>query len=92
MREIIVERLADRLDLSAEQQTEVKAIVTKVQIAFMKKRAEDQPILDKILDVAASEMKQKLSPEQQQKLDELYRSLRQRIRRHEEQLKALEVR
>jgi hypothetical protein len=77
-RAIILNRLAEELGLTERQQQEFKVIIEEVdekrRALFKKRRAE----IKELFDESFIRMKQKLDPDQQQKLEELRTRLEKR--------------
>lgn len=82
----IMNRLTQELNLTAEQQTEVAAIVTRAQLAILELRFSHQTEVEDILTRGISELKVTLSAEQQTRLDEMYARIQQRWHKSREYL------
>lgn len=78
--ERIMKRLTQELALSPAQQAEVEPIVARGHLELLRLRVQHQPDVDRVLDAGMQELKAKLSPEQQAKLDGLHAQLQQRWR------------
>lgn len=78
--ERMMKRLTQELALSPAQQAEVEPIVARGHLELLRLRVQHQPDVDRVLDAGMQELKAKLSPEQQVKLDGLHAQLQQRWR------------
>ena len=76
--ERIMKRLTQELSLASSQQAEIEPIVKRAHLEILRVRVQHQPDIDRILGVGMDELKTKLSPEQQAKLDQLHTQLQQR--------------
>ncbi len=76
--ERIMKRLTQELSLASSQQAEIEPIVKRAHLEILRVRVQRQPDIDRILGVGMDELKTKLSPEQQAKLDRLHAQLQQR--------------
>lgn len=76
--ERIMKRLTQELSLASSQQAEIEPIVKRAHLEILRVRVQHQPDIDRILGVGMDELKTKLSPEQQAKLDRLHAQLQQR--------------
>jgi hypothetical protein len=70
-REVFLRRLTKELRLTEAQQKEFKAIIEEVDKKVEQFRRENRAEIRKVLDEGFNQMKQKLDPGQQQKLEEL---------------------
>lgn len=76
--ERIMKRLAQELSLAPAQQTAIEPIVKRAHLEILRVRVQHQPDIDRILGLGMEELKAKLSPEQQMKLDTLHAQLQRR--------------
>lgn len=76
--ERIVKRLTQELVLSSSQQVELEPIVARAHLEILRLRVQHQPDVDRILTAGIEELKTRLSPDQQAKLDELHAQLQRR--------------
>jgi hypothetical protein len=76
--ERIMKRLAQELSLGASQLAEIEPIVKRAHLEIVEVRVRHQPDIDRILGHGMEELKTKLSPEQQTKLDGLHAQLQRR--------------
>lgn len=76
--ERIMKRLAQELSLGASQLAEIEPIVKRAHLEIVEVRVRHQPDIDRILGHGMEELKTKLSPEQQAKLDGLHAQLQRR--------------
>jgi hypothetical protein len=74
----VMKHLASELGLSAEQQRAFESIVTQAEGELLRLRMAQQPRVEETVSRTIEALKTKLSPEQQGKLDELYRQLQRR--------------
>jgi len=74
----IMKRLTQELSLTAQQQAEIRPIVTRAQVAILELRFSHQVDVEQILANGMVELKAKLSPGQQADLDKMYRGLQHR--------------
>ena len=79
--ERIMKRLTHELSLTAEQQADIGPIVSRAHVAILELRFAHQSEVEAILIRGMIELKEKLSPDQQVKLDKLYARLQQRWQR-----------
>ncbi len=70
-REAFLQRLTRELRLTEAQQKEFRAIIEEVDKKVEQFRRENRAEIRKVLDEGFNQMKQKLNPDQQLKLDEL---------------------
>lgn len=73
-----MKRLAQELSLGASQLAEIEPIVKRAHLEIVEVRVRHQPDIDRILGHGMEELKTKLSPEQQTKLDGLHAQLQRR--------------
>lgn len=78
--ERIMNRLTQELSLSPAQRSEIDPIVARAYLDLLRLRVSHQPDVDRIFGVGMGEIKAKVSPEQQAKLDLLYAHLQRRWR------------
>jgi hypothetical protein len=76
--ERVMKRLTQDLALTAQQQAEIEPIVARANVAALELRFAHQDEVEQILAKGMTEIKAKLSPTQQPKLDALYKELEQR--------------
>lgn len=76
VKKIIVKRLDKELDLTGNQKTEIEKIVGEAQSRLLNLRLQHQPEIEEIIEGGISQMKTKLSKEQQLKLDKVHERLR----------------
>ena len=69
-RAVFLQRLTTKLRLTEPQQKEFKAIVEEVDRKLASLRRESRAEVKKIIDESFTQMKEKLDPEQQKKLEE----------------------
>lgn len=84
--ERIMKRLTQELSLTATQQTEIEPIVTRAHVAILELRFSHQAEIEQILARGMTELKAKLSSDQQTKLDGMYTRLEQRWQKSREYL------
>jgi hypothetical protein len=82
----IMKRLTQELSLTATQQTEIEPIVTRAHVAILELRFSHQAEIEQILARGMTELKAKLSSDQQTKLDGMYTQLEQRWQKSREYL------
>jgi hypothetical protein len=70
--------LTRELHLSVEQQLAIEPILSRAEAELLQLRMAQQPRVEEAVTRTTTALKTKLSPEQQAKLDELYRRLEQR--------------
>ena len=71
IRDLFLRRLTHELDLSEEQREAVEQIASRAAENFHKLHGQHRREVEAILDQSASEMKEHLSPEQQEKFDKI---------------------
>jgi hypothetical protein len=76
--ERVMKKLTHELSLNSAQQASMKPIVDRAHKQLLRLRFEHQPEVEHILAQAMADMKTALSPDQRQKLDDLYAGLRGR--------------
>ncbi len=76
--ERIMKRLTQELALSSSQQSELEPIVARAYLEMLRLRVQHQPDVDRILAAGMDELKTRLLPEQQAKLDGLHAQLQRR--------------
>jgi hypothetical protein len=74
----VMKHLTTELRLTPEQRSEIEAIVTQTEKALLQLRMAQQPRVDSIVAHTIDSVKSKLTPQQQNKLDELYGQLQRR--------------
>ena len=85
----VMRTLTDELSLSPEQQGTVLAIVSQAERELLELRVAQQPRVDEVMARAADLVKTAMRPDQQAKLDDLYRRLQARWAADREYLKTL---
>ena len=78
---LLTKRLTRKLDLSPQQQQQVAAKIAATQERILSLRGRYQPEAAMIIRDGVMDIRQDLSPEQQEKLDRLYREMRGRLGR-----------
>ncbi|MDF0674446.1 MAG: hypothetical protein P0120_08960 [Nitrospira sp.] len=73
-----MKRLTQGLSLTTRQQLEIEPIVSRAHVAILELRFSHQGEIEQILSEGLADIKEKLSPEQQSELDEMYAGLQQR--------------
>jgi hypothetical protein len=76
--ERIMKRLTHELSLTAAQQADIEPLVSRVHVAMLQLRFAHQAEVEDILTRGIAEVKEKLSAEQQARLDRMYARLQQR--------------
>jgi len=76
--ERIMNRLTQELSLTPAQQADIEPIVRRAHVEILQLRFAHQPEVEQALTQGMTEIKTKLSAEQQAKLDELYAKLQRR--------------
>jgi hypothetical protein len=76
--ERIMKRLTRELALTPAQQADIEPIVSRTHVEILQLRFLVQPEVEQALNKGMVEMKTKLSPEQQEEVDELYAKLQRR--------------
>ena len=74
----IMNRLTTELDLTEQQTKEVGKIVEETQHKLQQLRAQYRPQMEQIINTGMANVKTKISPEQQKKLDGLYEKVKKR--------------
>lgn len=82
-RERIMKRLTETLDLTEKQQGEIREIVDLTQSRMDAVRERHLPEIKKITEQSFELMKEKLDPEQIEKLDELRAKIKSEIKKRE---------
>ena len=85
--ERIMKRLAQELALTPSQQAEIEPMVKRAHLEILQVRIRHQPDIDRIFGQGLQELKAKLSPEQQTKLDGLHAQLQRRWQLNRDYLK-----
>jgi len=88
MHERIMKRLTHEMSLTSAQQADVEPIVSRVHVEILQLRFQHQPEVEQVLARGIGELKIKLSPDQQAKLDGLYARLQRRWQVSREYLQA----
>lgn len=78
---LLTKRLTRKLDLSPQQQQQVAAKIAATQERILALRGRYQPEAAMIIEDGVRDIRQDLNPEQQKKLDRLYRKMRDRLGR-----------
>ncbi len=78
---LLTKRLTRKLDLNPQQQQQVAAKIAATQARILTLRGRYQPEAAMIIRDGVMDIRQDLSPEQQEKLDQLYRDMRVRLGR-----------
>ena len=73
-----MKRLTHELSLTSAQQADIEPIVSRVHVEILQLRFAHQSEIEQILTRGIGDLKIKLSPDQQAKLDGLYTKLQQR--------------
>ena len=76
--ERIMKRLTHELSLTTSQKAEIEPLVSRAHVAMLQLRFAHQAEVEDILTRGIAEVKEKLSPEQQARLDRMYARLQQR--------------
>ncbi len=76
--ERIMKRLTHELALTPAQQVDIEPIVSRTHVAILRLRFLLQPEVEQALTEGMTEMKTKLSRDQQEELDDLYAKLQRR--------------
>jgi hypothetical protein len=74
----VMKHLTQELRLSAEQQRTIDPIIRQAEGELLRLRIAQQPQVDATVAKTIEAVKTKLTPEQQSKMDELYRRLQRR--------------
>lgn len=74
----VMKHLTSELSLSAEQRRAIEPIVTQAEGELLRLRMAQQPRVEETMSRTIEALRTKLGPEQQGKLDELYRKLQRR--------------
>jgi uncharacterized coiled-coil protein SlyX len=74
----IMKRLTQELSLTPAQQADIEPMVSRAHVEILELRFSHQPEVEQALTKGVTEIKTKLSAEQQAKLDELYAKLQRR--------------
>ena len=69
---MILKRISGRLDLTETQQVEIEKIIEETGEKLRKIRRKHRPQFEKIMKEGMTLMKEKLTDEQKEKLDEIY--------------------
>jgi hypothetical protein len=78
LKQRVMKHLSHELRLSVEQQQAIEPILSDAEIELLQLRMAQQPRVEETVTKTTTALKAKLRPEQQTKLDELYRRLEQR--------------
>lgn len=84
--ERIMKRLTSELALTSTQETEIELIVSRAHVEVLELRFAHQSEVEQILTTHIVELKAKLSPDQQRKLDGMYSRLQQHWQKSREYL------
>lgn len=76
--ERIMKRLTHELALTPAQQADIEPMISRTHVEILQLRFAHQPEVEQALTQGMTEIKTKLSVEQQEKLDELYVKLQRR--------------
>jgi hypothetical protein len=90
--ERIMKRLTRELALTPAQQADIEPIVSRTHVEILQLRFLLQPEVEQALNKGMVEMKTKLSPEQQEELDELYAKLQRRWQVSRDYLQSIQER
>jgi len=74
----IMKQLAQKLSLTAAQRSEIEPIVTRAHLAILELRFSHQAEIEDILARGMTDIKARLSTEQQSELDRMYAGLERR--------------
>jgi hypothetical protein len=74
----IMKQLAQKLSLTAAQRSEIEPIVTRAHLAILELRFSHQAEIEDILAKGMTDIKVRLSTEQQSELDRMYAGLERR--------------
>ncbi|MCE5333900.1 MAG: hypothetical protein LLG06_04865 [Desulfobacteraceae bacterium] len=77
--EIIVDKLARELKLSGEQRTFVEGVVCRTRAQLSELRRHHHPEAERMISSGVAEIRERLDPEQQKKLDALYERMKKRL-------------
>jgi hypothetical protein len=86
----VMRHLNEELRLSVEQQRAIEPLMTRAERELLSLRMAQQPRVDEILSETIRGLKGTLNPDQQQRLDELYRKLQQRWESDREYVRRLQ--
>lgn len=84
--ERFMNRLTHELSLTATQQADIEPIVTRAHVAILELRFAHQEEVEDLLTRGMTELKGRLSAEQQTRLDGMYNQLKQRWQKSREYL------
>lgn len=90
--ERIMKRLTHELSLTSAQQVDIEPVVRRVHVEILQLRFQHQPEVEQILTRGIGDLKIKLSPDQQAKLDELYSQVQRRWQVSRDYLQAAQER
>ncbi|HKT36516.1 MAG TPA: hypothetical protein VJR03_16955 [Nitrospira sp.] len=76
--ERVMKRLTQGLSLSGQQQAEIEPIVTRAHVALLELRFAHQAEVEQILARGMTDLKTKLSSDQQTELERMYKGLERR--------------
>ena len=76
VRKVVMKKLTSELNLTQDQQDEASEIVEETQFKLLQLRLQYQPQMEKIIEAGITELKTKLSADQQKKLDALYEKIK----------------
>ncbi len=73
---MILKRISGRLDLTEAQQVEIEKIATETGEKLRNLRQKHHPQFEKLMEEGIALMKEKLTDEQKEKLDEIYERIK----------------
>ncbi|MBF0538650.1 MAG: hypothetical protein HQL03_10405 [Nitrospirae bacterium] len=76
VKNVIVKRLDEKLNLTKQQRVEIERIVGQTQAEILKLRQKNQPEIERIIDDGITKMKTNLTPEQQKTLESMYKNVK----------------
>ena len=79
--DFIMKRLSEDLDLTETQQTEIRQIVRQAEEKMVLLRRRTFPEFRAIIDQSFADTREKLTPDQQKKLDEIHEEMQQMRRK-----------
>ncbi|MGH2396445.1 MAG: hypothetical protein ACRDFW_05545 [bacterium] len=91
-KERIMKRLTQELSLTSAQQADIEPIVHQVHVEILQLRFQHQPKVERILTQGITDLKTKLSADQQAKLDGLHAQLQRRWQVSRDYLQAAQER
>ena len=90
--ERIMKRLTHELSLTAAQRADIEPLVSRAHVEMLQLRFAHQAEVEDILTRGITEIKDKLSPEQQARLDRMYARLQQRWQKSRDYLDGIRKR